>query len=394
MTPFRHTPIETIAEAQRRAKRRLPKPVYTSVIAGNDKGLTTAYNVETFDELGFIPRVGVELPAVRDMATTLLGQEISLPVVLSPAGVQAITPGGEVPAARASAKVGTAIGQSNFASMAFEDVAKANPKAFFQIYWTGSREEIAARVERMRTAGAKALIATLDAMPSQARDWGSPSIPERVNLASMIRYAPMGLSRPAWLLGFVRNGGLPDLKVPNLSMPGKPTPTLIEGFMDWVATPLPTWKDIAWLKEIWGGPFMVKGVMTVEDAKTAVEIGADAISVSNHGGNNLDSTPSALRALPGIVEAVGDQVEIAYDGGIRRGGDVIKALALGARVVLVGRAYLFGLAADANGQRGVEEILEVLRAGIDKTLVGLGRASVHDVSRADLVIPDGFAINS
>jgi heme/flavin dehydrogenase (mycofactocin system) len=383
-----YTPLETVAEAQRRAKKRLPKPVYMAVIAGNDKGLTTAYNVDTFDDLGFVPRVGVELPAVRDLSTTFLGEKISLPVVLSPAGVQAITPGGEVPAAKASAKVGTSIGQSNFASMPFEDIAAANPKAFFQIYWTGSREEIAERVERMRAAGAKALIATLDAMPSQRRDWGSPAIPERVDLKSMIRYAPMGLSRPGWLLGFLRHGGLPDLKVPNLEQPGKGTPTLIEGFMDWVATPLPTWDDVAWLREIWGGPFMVKGLMTVEDAKTAVSIGATAISVSNHGGNNLDSTPSALRALPGIVDAVGGQVEIAYDGGVRRGGDVIKALALGAQVVLIGRAYLFGLA--AGGQRGVEDVLEVFRAGIDKTLVGLGRASIHDVSRADLTIPDGF----
>jgi heme/flavin dehydrogenase (mycofactocin system) len=362
-----------------------------AVIAGNDKGLTTAYNVDTFDDLGFVPRVGVDLPAVRDMSTTFLGEDISLPVVLSPAGVQAITPGGEVPAAKASAKVGTSIGQSNFASMPFEDIVEANPKAFFQIYWTGSREEIAERVERMRAAGAKALIATLDAMPSQRRDWGSPAIPERVDLKSMIRYAPMGLSRPGWLLGFLRHGGLPDLRVPNLERPGIGTPTLIEGFMDWVATPLPTWDDVAWLREIWGGPFMVKGLMTVEDAKTAVQIGATAISVSNHGGNNLDSTPSALRALPGIVDAVGGQVEIAYDGGIRRGGDVIKALALGAQVVLIGRAYLFGLAAD--GQRGVEDVLEVFRAGIDKTLVGLGRGSIHDVSRADLTIPEGFAID-
>ena len=153
-------------------------------------------------------------------------------------------------------------------------------------------------------------------------------------------------------------------------------------------TPPPTWEDIAWLRELWGGPFMLKGVMRVDDAKRAVDAGVSAISVSNHGGNNLDGTPASIRALPAVADAVGDEVEVLLDGGIRRGSDVIKALALGARAVMIGRAYLWGLA--ANGQAGVENVLDVLRGGIDSALMGLGQASVHDLVPGDILVPPGF----
>jgi L-lactate dehydrogenase (cytochrome)/glycolate oxidase len=154
-------------------------------------------------------------------------------------------------------------------------------------------------------------------------------------------------------------------------------------------TPLPTWDDIAWLREQWGGPFMLKGVMRVDDAKRAVDAGVSAISVSNHGGNNLDGTPAPIRALPAIADAVGGDVEIVLDGGIRRGSDVVKAVALGARAVMLGRAYLWGLA--AGGQAGVENVLDIMRGGIDSALLGLGHSSVQDLTPADLVIRDGFA---
>jgi L-lactate dehydrogenase (cytochrome) len=156
-----------------------------------------------------------------------------------------------------------------------------------------------------------------------------------------------------------------------------------------MGTPPPTWEDIAWLRELWGGPFMLKGVMRIDDAKRAVDAGVSAISVSNHGGNNLDGTPASIRALGPIVGAVGDQVEVLLDGGIRRGSDVTKALALGARAVMIGRAYLWGLAAE--GQAGVENVLDVLRGGIDSTLMGLGRASIHDLSPDDVLVPADFA---
>jgi pre-mycofactocin synthase len=153
-------------------------------------------------------------------------------------------------------------------------------------------------------------------------------------------------------------------------------------------SPMPTWEDVAWLREQWDGPFMLKGVMRVDDAKRAVDAGVTAISVSNHGGNNLDGTPASIRALPAIADAVGDQIEVLLDGGIRRGGDVAKALALGARAVMIGRAYLWGLG--ANGQAGVENVLDLLRDGLGSALVGLGRPSIAELSRDDLVVPPGF----
>jgi L-lactate dehydrogenase (cytochrome) len=204
----------------------------------------------------------------------------------------------------------------------------------------------------------------------------------------MVKFAPEGIVRPRWLIDFLRNGGLPDLTAPNLAAPGQEAPTFFGAYGEWMQTPLPTWSDVAWLREQWGGPFAVKGIMHPDDARRAVDIGATAISVSNHGGNNLDGTPAAIRALPVVVDAVGDQVEVLFDGGIRRGSDVVKALALGARAVLIGRAYLWGMA--ANGEAGVRNVLEILRSGIDEALLGLGRASINDLVPEDVIVPPGF----
>ena len=187
----------------------------------------------------------------------------------------------------------------------------------------------------------------------------------------------------------MRSGKLPDLTVPNLVAPGEDPPTFFGAYGQWMFTPLPSWDEIRWLREQWGGPFAIKGIMHPDDARRAVDIGATAISVSNHGGNNLDGTPASIRALPAVVDAVGDQIEILLDGGIRRGGDVVKALALGARAVMIGRAYLWGMA--ANGEAGVKRVLEILRSGIDEALLGLGRASIHDLVREDVILPPDFS---
>ncbi|MFC4949738.1 pre-mycofactocin synthase MftD [Pseudonocardia sp. GCM10023141] len=379
--------FETVAEAQRRAKKRLPKSVYLALVAGSESGVTLDDNVAAFGELGFRPHIA-DLPQTRDQSTHVLGQDISFPVIISPTGVQAVHPEGEVAVARAAAGAGTAIGLSSFASKAIEDVAAANPKTFFQMYWVGTRERILARAERAKKAGAQALIVTLDWTFATRRDWGSPAIPEKFDFKAMLKFAPEGLSRPRYLADWLRSGALPDLTTPNLADPGEQAPTFFGAYGEWMGTPLPTWDDIAWLRKEWGGPFMVKGIMHPDDARRAVDAGATAISVSNHGGNNLDGTPASIRALPGVVEAVGDQVEVLLDGGIRRGGDVVKAVALGAKAVLVGRAYLWGMA--ANGEAGVANVLQILRSGIDEALLGLGRASIHDLVPSDIIVPPGF----
>jgi heme/flavin dehydrogenase (mycofactocin system) len=379
--------FETVAEAQRRAQKRLPKSVYTALLAGSERGQTLQENLDAFSELGFAPHVA-GLHAKRDLSTTVMGQELALPVMISPTGVQAVHPDGEVAVGRAAAARGTAIGLSSFGSKPVEEVVAANPKTFFQLYWSGTREQIAARVERARAAGAVGVIVTLDWSFSHGRDWGSPSIPEKLDLKTMMKMSPEALRRPKWLTTWARTGGLPHLTVPNMTLPGGEAPTFFGAYGEWMQTPPPSWEDLAWLREQWAGPLMLKGIMRVDDARAAVDTGFTAISVSNHGGNNLDGTPAPIRALPAVAEAVGDQIEVVLDGGIRRGSDVVKAVALGARAVMIGRAYLWGLA--ANGQAGVENVLDVLHSGIDSALLGLGKAAVRDLTPDDLLVPDGF----
>jgi heme/flavin dehydrogenase (mycofactocin system) len=379
--------FETVAEAQRRAKKRLPPSVYSALLAGSEAGTTYADNTAAFAELGFAPHVAGHR-AERDQATEVMGQPISMPVIISPTGVQAVHPDGEVAVARAAAARGISMGLSSFASKPVEEVTAANAQTFFQMYWTGDRDTMLQRLDRARAAGCVGLIATLDWSFSMGRDWGSPEIPEKMDLRAMIKFAPEGLRRPRWLRDFARTGHIPDLTAPNLTPPGGSAPTFFGAYGEWMQTPPPSWDDVAWLREQWGGPFMLKGVCRVDDAKAAVDAGVTAISVSNHGGNNLDGTPASIRALRPVAEAVGDQIEVVLDGGVRRGSDVVKAVALGAKAVLIGRAYLWGLA--ANGQAGVENVLDVLRGGIDSALLGLGKSSIHELGPDDVVIPDGF----
>lgn len=385
--PWKQNPwFETVLEAQRRAKKNLPPSVYAALIAGSERGRTPRDNTSAFAELEFAPHVAGHKPE-RDLATTILGIPVSMPVMISPTGVQAVHPDGEVAVARAAAARGTIMGLSSFASKPVEEVARANDNTFFQMYWTGSREAMVQRMDRARAAGAKALISTTDWSFSIGRDWGSPAIPEKMDLQAIIKMAPEGAIRPRWTAQWLK-AGLPDLTVPNLMPPGREQLTFFGAYAEWQQTPPPTWEDLEWLRGEWGGKFLLKGVTRVDDAKRAVDIGADAISVSNHGGNNLDTSPATIRCLAPIAEAVGDQIEVLLDGGVRRGGDVAKALALGARAVMIGRAYLWGLA--ANGQAGVENVFDLLQMGLDSALLGLGHSSVSELSRADLYIPEGF----
>jgi len=281
--------------------------------------------------------------------------------------------------------MGTAIGLSSYASSSIRDVAAANENAFFQLYWVGTRERIEARVEEARRSGAKALIATLDWSFTPRRDWGAPPDPPiKMDLKTMLELAPHALSSPRWLARYLVRGRIPELNVPNLFITPDNVPTFGEAWEEFVNTPTPTWEDVKWLRDLWGGPFMIKGITTIQDAKLAVDMGADAISVSNHGGNNIDGTPSPIRFLPSIVDAVGDDIDVMVDGGIRRGSDVVKALALGAKAAFIGRAYLYGLA--VSGEDGVHKVLEIMRDGIEETMFGIGHDSVKDLSMDDVII--------
>ena len=377
--------FETVAIAQERAQRRLPGSVYGALLAGTEKGVSYQDNLNSFSELGFAPQVA-GLPAKRDQSTMVMGQEVSLPVLISPTGVQAVHPQGEVAVARAAVARGTLMGLSSFASRSMEDVIRTGARTMVQMYWMGDRDQMSRLIARAKAAGAVGLIVTLDWTFSHGRDWGSPAIPQ--SLREMVRHAPEALARPRWLGAYLRSGHLPRLTVPNLAPPKGRAPKFFAAYGQWMQTPPPSWDDLAWLRAQWDGPFMLKGICRVDDAKRAVDAGFTAISVSNHGGNNLDTTPAPIRALPAVADAVGDRIEVLLDGGIRRGGDVVKALALGARAVMIGRAYLWGLA--AAGQAGVENVLDIMRNGVDSALLGLGRPSIHDLVRGDVLVPPGF----
>jgi L-lactate dehydrogenase (cytochrome)/glycolate oxidase len=379
--------FETVAIAQRRAEKRLPKSVYAALVAGSEKGLSSSDNLTSFDQLGFAPHVA-GLSNERSMATTIMGQAVSMPVIISPTGVQAVYPEGEVAVARAAASRGVAMGLSSFASRSIEDVCAVNSQVIFQMYWSGNRDTMVQRLERAKNAGAKGIILTLDWSFANGRDWGSPWIPDKIDLRAVVKLAPEVLARPSWLWSFAKTGHLPTLTTPNMAAPGDDPPTFFGAYYEWMQSTLPSWSDVAWFREQWTGPFMVKGVSRVDDAKRVVDLGASALSVSNHGGNNLDGTPAPLRALPSVVDAVGDQIEVLLDGGVRRGSDVVKAIALGANAVMIGRAYLWGLA--AAGQGGVENVLDVLRGGIDSALLGLGKSDIKELDRTDVVAPTDF----
>lgn len=390
--PWKQNPwFESVAVAQARARKRLPAPVYGALVAGSERGQTVADNQAAFAELGLLPLVAGQQP-VRSTATTVMGQDISLPVLISPTGVQAVHPDGEVAVARAAASRDTVMGLSNFASKSVEEVVATGANTFFQMYWTGDRDVMVQRMQRAHDAGAIGLIATLDWSFSMGRDWGSPEIPEKVDLKTMVRFAPQVATKPRWLWAFGRTGQLPDLTAPNLAPPGGAAPTFFGAYYEWMTTPPPSWEDVAWMRAQWaeisGRPFMLKGVARVDDALRAVDAGVQAISVSNHGGNNLDGTPASIRLLNPIANAVGHEVEVLLDGGVRRGSDVVKAVALGARAVMIGRAYLWGLA--ANGEEGVGNVLDVLRSGIDSALLGLGLASIDELRPEHILVPADF----
>lgn len=393
LNPWKQNPwFESVAVAQVRARKALPKPVYMALVAGSERGQSSNGNQDAFAQLGFAPHV-VGQAAERAMSRTLLGQEISLPVIISPTGVQAVHPDGEVAVARAAAARGTVMGLSNFASKSVEEVTEANPNTFFQMYWTGDRETMTQRMERAHAAGAQGLIATTDWSFSMGRDWGSPEIPDKVDLKTMVRFGPQVITKPRWLMRFGKELRIPDLTTPNLAAPGeKKGPTFFGAYYEWMTTPPPQWEDIAWIADHWkqlaGKPFILKGVTRIDDAKRAVDAGVSGISVSNHGGNNLDGTPAPIRLVHEIAQEVGGQITVLMDGGIRRGSDVVKALALGADAVMIGRAYLWGLA--ANGQAGVENVLDILRGGIDSALMGLGVSSIDELTPEHLIIPEGF----
>jgi len=371
------------------ARRRVPRAVFDYLDGGAEGEVTLRENCRAFEDLTFRPRHAVAL-AECDLHTRVLGHDLSLPVMLAPVGYSRLMhPGGEVAAAGAAGRAGTAYILSTVSGHKLEHVKAASKgPVMYQLYLMGGRAAAEAAIERARVAGFAALVVTIDTAVAGIRERDHRNgMKELVGpgLLAKVPFLPEILSHPGWLVGFLRDGGIQPL--PNVVIPGQgPMPLLDVAAA--LASSTVTWADLTWIRAAWRGPIVVKGVLTAEDARRAVDEGAVAISVSNHGGRQLDGVQASVRALPEVVAAVGDRVEVWMDGGVRRGADVVKALCLGARAVLCGRAYAYGLC--AAGEAGVDRALEILRADLDRTLRLLGCPSVSALDRSYLNVPKSW----
>ena len=373
------------------ARARVPKSVFDYLDGGAEGEVTLRENCRIFNDVTFRPRHAVEV-AKCDLRTRVLGLDLALPFLLAPVGYSRLMhPGGEAAAARAAGRAGTGYILSTISGHKLEDVkaASAGP-VFYQLYLMGGRGAAEASIERARVAGFSALVVTIDTPVSgiRERDYRN-GMKELISGGPLekIPYLPQILSRPGWLISFLLDGGVPLL--PNVVVPGKGPMPLVD-INAALAESTATWADFRWIREIWRGPIVVKGVLTGDDARHAIDAGAAAVSVSNHGGRQLDGVPASLRALPEVVEAVKGRIEVFMDGGIRRGADIVKAICMGARAVLCGRAYAYGLA--AAGEAGVDRAIEILRTDLERTLRLLGVASVAELDRSYVNAPKTWEV--
>jgi len=384
--------VVSIMDFRSIAQRRVPRAVFDYLDGGAEGEVTLRESCRVYDDLTFRPRHAVAFEKCN-MRTRVLGFDLALPFLLAPVGYSRLMhPVGEVGAARAAGNAGTAYILSTISGHKLENVKAASTgPVFYQLYLMGGRGAAEASIERARVAGFSALVVTIDTPVAGIRERDFRNGMKELVSGSVFQklpYLPQVLSRPAWLASFLLDGGVPLL--PNVVVPGKGPMQLVDVAAA-LAESTVTWSDLKWIRELWRGPIVVKGVLTAEDARRAVDEGAAAISVSNHGGRQLDCVSAPLRALPEVVKAVHGQTEILMDGGIRRGTDIVKALCLGARAVLCGRGYAYGLA--AAGEAGVNRAIEILRTDLDRTLRLLGCPSVSELDRSYVNIPSNWNAN-
>jgi isopentenyl diphosphate isomerase/L-lactate dehydrogenase-like FMN-dependent dehydrogenase len=378
--------VINIEDLRRLAKRRLPRVVFDYIDGGAEAELTLRANCRAFEAVTFRPRCALAA-STCDLRTTVLGTSLSMPLILAPVGSSRLFyPRGEEVAARAADRAGIIYALSTLSGCALEDVAAASKgPRWYQLYLIGGRDCTLSAIERARAAGFSALVVTIDTPVAGLRERdlrnGVKELLSR-KFGLMLPFVSQLLLKPRWLASFLADGGL--MKFPNVVIPGK-GPMLYVDVATALEQAMVSWHDLGWIREAWKGPIVIKGVHTGEDARRAVDVGADALVVSNHGGRQLDGVAPTLRMLPEVLASVGDRIEVLLDGGIRRGSDVAKALCLGARAVLVGRAYAYGLG--AAGGAGVERAIEILRIDLIRTLKLLGCASLAELDRSFVEVP-------
>ena len=378
--------VLNIEDLRRAAKRRLPRVVFDYIDGGAEAELTLRANCRAFEAVTFRPRCAVATSAC-DLRTTVLGTPLSMPLILAPVGSsRLIYPRGEEVAARAAGAAGIAYALSTLSGCRLEDVAAASKgPVWYQLYLVGGRDCALSAIERAGGAGFSALVVTIDTAVAgmRERDFRN-GVKELLSgkLGSMLPFVGQLLTKPRWLMSFLADGGL--MKFPNVVLPGEGPMTYAD-----VTTALEqsmvSWQDLRWIRDAWNGRIVIKGVHTGDDARRAVDAGADALVVSNHGGRQLDGVAPTLCMLPEVLAAVDDRIEVLLDGGIRRGSDIVKALCLGARAVLAGRAYAYGLG--AAGGAGVARAIEILRTDLVRTLKLLGCASIAELDQSYIDVP-------
>ncbi|MBK5288884.1 MAG: alpha-hydroxy-acid oxidizing protein [Acidimicrobiia bacterium] len=382
--------IHTVADARRLAKRRVPRPVFDYVEGAAGSESTFAANHREIEAVEFRPLVGATRPPLGpDISTTVLGAPISMPLMVSPVGfTRMMDIRGDVAGALAAAAAGTGFTLSSMSGHEMEDVADAGASpSWFQLYCLGGRAGAEQLIDRAQTAGYRALVVTLDTQVPGNRERDSRyglSPPLQVTRETVMKMAPHAALHPWWLADLVADRFQLDLvNASGLEINGGHISAL-EALMHWVGAP-PGWDDFGWMRDQFDGPVIAKGVMTGDDARRAVDCGVSAIIVSNHGGRQLNSAPATITALVDVLDAVGDQVEVLVDGGFRRGADVVKAVALGARAAMVGRPWAYGLA--AAGEPGVRRVLSILREDIDRTMRLIGASSLGELTPEFVRLP-------
>jgi isopentenyl diphosphate isomerase/L-lactate dehydrogenase-like FMN-dependent dehydrogenase len=378
--------VVSIGDFRPLAKQRLPRPVFDYLDGGADGEVTLRENVRVFDDVTFRPRYAVPVTSC-DLRTRVLGFDVSFPALLAPVGYSRLMhPDGEAGASRAAGKAGTAYILSTISGHRVEDVkAASSGPVCFQLYLIGGREASEAVIERSRVAGCAALVVTIDTPVAGLRERDFRNGMKELmgsSVLAKIPFLPQMLARPGWIAGYLLDGGLS--KLPNVVLPGTGPMELVDVGAA-LARSAVTWEDLKWIRKQWPGLLVIKGLLTGDDARRAVDEGAGAVVVSNHGGRQLDGVSPSLRALPEVVAAVSGQAEVLMDGGVRRGSDIVKAICLGAKAVLCGRAYAYGLA--AAGEAGVSRALEILRADVDRTLKLLGVTSIAALDRSYVEVP-------
>ncbi|HEU0208356.1 MAG TPA: alpha-hydroxy acid oxidase [Candidatus Udaeobacter sp.] len=377
--------VLNIEDLRHRAKRRLPRVVFDYIDGGAENESTLRANYRAFHSVALRPRCAVATPAC-DLRTTVLGTSVSMPLILAPVGsCRLMFPRGEEAAARAAGEAGILCTLSTLSGCRMEDVAAAGAPVWYQLYLVGGRECALGGIQRAQKAGFSALVVTIDTPVAGLRERDLRNGAKELlsgNIRAMLPFVSQLIVRPQWLAAFLADGGL--MKFENVVIPGS-GPMLYADVTAALEQSVVTWDDLRWIREAWRGPIVIKGVHTAEDARRAVELGANAVVVSNHGGRQLDGVAPTLSVLPEVLAAVGNRIEVLLDGGIRRGSDIVKALCLGARAVMAGRAYAYGLG--AAGPAGVARAIEILRSDLLRTLKLLGCASVTELDQSYVNIP-------